>query len=234
MKLSGHQNGFVLEVIACSVHDAIEAEKGGADRLEVITDFAAGGYTPSLDLVREIRARVGLPLRIMLREESGYGLTEVIAMEKLCCVANELRKIKVDGVVLGFLRGHDVDVALNQKVLSCAPDLKATFHHAFEECFDKLAAIADVKQIPQIDKILSHGGRGTRRDRVANLAAYAEIAGPEIEILAGGRINQDMIRLLRQETAIREFHVGTAAREDGVVSALRVEGLANAVNGTYV
>ena len=40
------QPEFALEVIACSVADAIEAEKGGADRLEVISHFERGGLTP--------------------------------------------------------------------------------------------------------------------------------------------------------------------------------------------
>ncbi|HTH37337.1 MAG TPA: copper homeostasis protein CutC, partial [Pyrinomonadaceae bacterium] len=59
---------FVLEVIACSVEDAVNAEKGGADRLEVIRAIEHGGYTPPLDLVREIQDSVSLPLRVMLRE----------------------------------------------------------------------------------------------------------------------------------------------------------------------
>ena len=45
---------LVLEVIACSVEDAIEARRGGADRLEVISHFEVGGLTPPLELVREI------------------------------------------------------------------------------------------------------------------------------------------------------------------------------------
>ena len=47
-------DGFVLEVIACTVEEAVEAEKGGADRLEIIRDFEAGGYTPPLELVKKI------------------------------------------------------------------------------------------------------------------------------------------------------------------------------------
>lgn len=223
-----------LEVIACSVEDAIEAEKGGADRLEVIRGFEAGGYTPSLDLVREIRDTVGLPLRVMLREAACYGLTEVITVEKLCCVANELNGMKLDGVVLGFLRSRDVDFELTQKILGCAPDLKATFHHAFEDAKDKTAAIRAIKRMPQIDKILSHGGYGSPAIRVENMREYAMSAGPEIQILAGGRVDLEMIRELRLSTPIREFHVGSAARRNGKVSLDRVRELSEAVRGLYV
>lgn len=234
MNENGKQNGFVLEVIACSVQDAVEAEKGGADRLEIIRDFEAGGYTPPLELVRAIRTSVSLPLRVMLREDSGYGLTEIIAVEKLCCVANELNKMKIDGVVLGFVQANRIDMAMTKKVLSCASDLKATFHHAFENTRDKHAAIDELKQFEQIDKILSHGGSGSWRERVENLAEYNTSAHPKIRILAGGRIDRHMIDAIRQNTGIKEFHVGTAARENGCVSASLVEMLANAVKGFYV
>ena len=224
----------VLEVIACSVEDAINAEKGGADRLEIIRDIEFGGYTPALALVREIQRTVSLPLRVMLREKACYGLTEIITVEKLCCVAYELNKMKIDGVVLGFLRLGDVDVELTRKILGCAPDLRATFHHAFEDASDKTAAIAATKRITQIDKILAHGGTGTAAQRVSNLREYALSARPEIQILAGGRIDREMIRELRMNTSIREFHVGRAARSDGRVSVRRVRELSEAVRGIYV
>jgi len=45
----------ILEVIACSVADAIQAQKGGAGRLEVVSDLDRGGFTPSIALVRAIK-----------------------------------------------------------------------------------------------------------------------------------------------------------------------------------
>ena len=224
----------ILEVIASSLEDAINAEKGGADRLEIIRDLEAGGYTPPLELVREIQQAVSLPLRVMLREEPCYGLTEVITVEKLCCSANELNKMNVDGVVLGFLRSGDVDVELTRKILGYAPDVRATFHHAFEETTDKAAAIGAIKRISQVDRILSHGGTGLMSQRVAKLREYALCARPEIQILAGGRVGREMIRQLRIDTSIREFHVGSAARTDGRVDVGRVRELSEAVKGLYV
>lgn len=225
---------FVLEVIACSVEDAVNAEKGGADRLEVINSFEFGGYTPPLDLVREIQDAVRIPLRVMLREEACYGLTEVISMERLFCVANELNKLKVDGVVMGFLQAGQVDVKLTRKVLACAPNLNATFHHAFEDTDDKSAAIKAIKDIGQIDRILAHGGMGSSAQRIARLSEYAASADPEIQILAGGRVDVQMIREIKQRTQISEFHIGSAARSEGKVNVGQVKRLAEAIRGLYV
>jgi copper homeostasis protein len=119
----------VLEVIACSVSDAIEAHKGGASRLEVVRDLERGGLTPSLGLVRAIKNAVTLPLRVMLRESIGYQTNGENEIETLCDAADQFAKLGVDGVVIGFLKGNRVDIELTQRVLDCAPELRATFHH---------------------------------------------------------------------------------------------------------
>ncbi len=42
----------LLEVIACTVEDAVEGMRGGANRLEIISRFDVGGLTPPLDICR--------------------------------------------------------------------------------------------------------------------------------------------------------------------------------------
>lgn len=221
----------VLEVIACTVEDAINAERGGAQRLEIISRFDVGGLTPSPELVREIKAKVSLPLRVMLRESEDYQIENETEIEKLCAAAREFEEIGVDGIVLGFLRGCEIDFELTEKILSCAPDLKATFHHAFEETKDKFAAIEALKSVPQIDKILTHGGNGNWAEKYSLLEIYARAAQPEIKILAGGGVDAEAIKLLRKKTSVREFHAGSAARADGAVKKERTAKLAEAAQG---
>src|SRR5262245_59258121 len=109
------KSGFALEVIACTVADAVEAEKGGAHRLEIISHFECGGLTPSLELVREIQASVSLPLRVMLRESDGYQVACNDEVESLCRTMRELAALRVDRVVLGFIRDGKVDLELTQR-----------------------------------------------------------------------------------------------------------------------
>ena len=232
---AGPNRSCLLEVIACTVEDAIEAEKGGADRLEIISRFETGGLTPSPDLVREIKAKATLPLRVMLRESEGYGVAGEAEIEKLCASAREFNEIGVDGVVLGFLlsEGREIAFELTEKILAFAPDLKATFHHAFEDTADKFSAIERLKKLPQIDRILAHGGGGSWAEKVARLGEYAVSAQPGIKILAGGGVDAQIISMLRERTPVREFHAGRAARIDSRVDAARVAMLAAAVTENY-
>ncbi len=219
----------IVEVIACSVSDAIEAQRGGAHRLEIIRDFQRGGLTPSIELVREILDAVKLPVRVMLRESESYEIGSEAEVEELCSAARRLSRLRVEGLVLGFLRNGEIDVQLTERVLSCAPYLKATFHHAFEEVEGPFAAIRSLKELKQVDRILTSGGAGEWPEKIERLSRYEEEAGPEIKILAGGGIDAETIRMICQATAIREFHVGRAVREPasaaGFVWSERVKAL---------
>lgn len=218
----------LLEVIACSVADAIEAEKGGAGRLEIVRDLKRGGLTPPFELVHEIKQRVGVPLRVMLRENDGFE-TRDDEVERLCVAAERFASLDVDGFVLGFLKDGEVDVERTQRVLACAPHVRATFHHAFEAATDKLRALSAIKQLPQVDRILSSGGTDDPGSRVQRLSEYERAAAPELMILAGGGIDSEAIIKIGREARIREFHVGRAARAqfdvEGAVEASLVSGL---------
>jgi copper homeostasis protein len=222
----------IPEVIACSVSDAVEAQRGGAGRLEIIRDFQRGGLTPPLELVQDILEAVTLPVRVMLRESNCYEAASEAEGEELCAAARRLSELNaagVDGLVLGFLRNGEIDVQLTDRVLSCAPNLTATFHHAFDEVEDPFTAIRILKRLKQVDRILTSGGYGEWPDKVERLSRCQEEGGPEIEMLAGGGIDQQSIRMICQATGVREFHVGRAAREPasvaGVVRSERVKAL---------
>lgn len=219
----------LLEVIVCSAADAADAERGGAGRLEIVRDLQQGGLTPSLNLVREIKRATELPVRVMLRESPGYQTNGPEEIERLCRAAEEFAVLDIDGFVLGFLNDGEVDIELTQRVLACAPQTRATFHHAFEDANDKLRALTEIKQLPQVDRILSSGGTDQLRSRVQRLAEYEHAAAPELTILAGGGIDGSAIVEIKRATRIREFHVGRAARlnfqADGAVQASLVTDL---------
>ena len=244
----------VLEVIVCCVADAVEAQKGGASRLEVVRDLDRGGLTPSIQLVQAIKDAVDLPLRVMVRESDGYGTRDdgygtrddnfgarddgcgvrnEAEVERLCVAAREFAKLRVDGLVLGFLKNDQIDLDLTTRVLACAPEIHATFHHAFENASDQQQAVLEIKKLPQVDRILSHSGSGDLHERAQRLDRYVQIAAPEITIIAGGGIDLDAIALLKRTTSVREFHVGRAVRDgfqvNGGVRADLVRSLVRAI-----
>jgi len=225
-----------LEVIVCSVEDAVAAELGGADRLEVISHYEVGGLTPPVEMVRHIASKVSIPLRVMVRETEDFVVNDPYEVETLCERARAFAEIGVDGLVLGFLihqeNGKGIDHQLLTRIFGAAHGLKATFHRAFEELNDPIQVITELKRYGQIDRILTSGGENAWIDKVEDFAGWQRAAQPEIEIMVGGGTDAEVVKLLKP-AGIREFHVGKAARAgqsiDGVVSAKLVEELAGLI-----
>jgi copper homeostasis protein len=225
---------LLLEVIACSARDASEAERGGAHRLEVVRALDRGGLTPPPPLVCEIRERVSLPLRVMVRERDGYEAGGAAEVDRLAALAQELASLRVDGLVAGWLRDGAIDVDAMDAVAAVAPGLPITFHHAFDELPDAAAALAALDRWPQVDRVLTSGGAGDWAERAARLGRYARLAGART-ILAGGGVDAQAARVLARTPGVRELHAGRAVRippaADGVVDHRRVAALLQGMTG---
>jgi copper homeostasis protein len=137
----------------------------------------------------------------------------------------ELARLPIDGVVLGFLDNGRVDLRTTRQILSEAPSLRATFHRAFEETIAPFEDLAALENVNQIDRILTSGGPGDWAEKAAKLAALQQ-ACARITILAGGGMTLEGVRYFREHTILREFHIGAAARIPatlcGAVSARQV------------
>ncbi len=204
--------GLFLEVIVCSVADALAAEEGGADRLEVVRALEQSGLTPPIDLVRGIQRAVRLPLRVMVREHDDFRWDRPGELDRLCEAARELDAAGVDGIVVGFARDGAIDPAPLERILRSAPRLRATIHRAFDAAADPLAAVQTLSRYPQVDRILTSGGDGPWRERCLRLAAIAALAHPRISVLPGGGVDADAIERIAHTPLLTEAHVGRAAR----------------------
>ena len=207
-----------LEVIVTSVHDAIEAEAGGADRLELVRALDGGGLTPEIDLVRAVLGAVRLPVRVMLRESPEMSLGGANEMHILQAKAEALAKLPINGLVTGFIKGDSVDIKAMIDVLAPAPGCNVTFHRAFDELPDPLAAIWQLKGFPQIDRILTVGGAGDWPTRMNRLLEWQLAAQPEMKLLVAAGLCSTVLSDLKHISTLTEIHVGRAAREERSVS----------------
>lgn len=221
-------NRILLEVIVQTLDDAREAAAGGADRLEVVRNIRDGGLTPEISLVEAIAGEIPLPLRVMVRENAGYEMLPG-ELRALQTAAADFAALGVDGIVVGFSRRHTPALDDVQAVLSAAPQVRATFHRAFDDLTDPDSALDALTQLPAIDRILTDGGSGTPAERAERLRRYVARAAGRLEIMAGGGVDEEAFAWFARTGCVREIHVGRAARNgatsDASVSAARVRSL---------
>ncbi|MFF4581506.1 copper homeostasis protein CutC [Streptomyces sp. NPDC001389] len=218
-------NRALLEVIALDVEDAVAAQAGGADRLELVTDMAADGLTPSRETFAAIRSSVDIPLRVMLRGTDGFAAGDVAA---LAGAARELRAEGAQEFVLGFLHPDgSPDLTAVEAVLAELDGCRWTFHRAIDRAADRDGLRKALADLPGLDTYLTAGSAAGVPEGLPVLLAEAARSGEPgygPRILVGGGLTLTHVPVLRQ-AGIDGFHIGGAARPsgwDGPVSAAAV------------
>lgn len=203
----------MLEVIVTTAAEARCAEAGGADRLELVRDLSAGGLTPDLQVLWDVMSAVSIPVRVMVRENASMSAGDDMEMEALRLHARQVARFPVNGLVAGFIRGGEIDFDAMRKLLEPVPQIRVTFHRAFDEVSNPLRAIEHLKNIGQIDRILTSGGEGDWPQRKRRLLEWQRMASPEITILVAAGLCPCILEELNRDPLPFEFHVGRAARK---------------------
>ncbi|HXA60003.1 MAG TPA: copper homeostasis protein CutC [Streptosporangiaceae bacterium] len=199
----------MLEVIALDAADALAAQLGGADRLEVVADMAADGLTPDPVVVARIRGETSVPLRVMLRANTGFR-TSGPELDRLRRAAGTLAQAGADAFVFGFLdSGGEVDIASTAKLAADIAPLPWTFHRAVDHAADPEAAWRAVLELPGLDTVLTGGAPGGVEAGLDVL--IRRTGGP---VLAGGGLRRKHVAPLAA-AGITGFHVGGAVRPGG-------------------
>ncbi|MFC7905577.1 MULTISPECIES: copper homeostasis protein CutC [Streptomyces] len=213
----------VLEVIALGVEDAVAAQAGGADRLELVTDMAADGLTPPVETFTGIRAAVDLDLRVMLRLADGFAVGDV---ERVVRAASELRDAGADEFVLGFLDADgSVDLVAMERVVAELDGCRWTFHRAIDRAADRDALRKQLDGMPGLDTYLTAGAAGGVDEGLPTLLAEAARDGEpgyEQRVLVGGGLRLDHVPDLLA-AGIDAFHIGGAARPTGWTGPVSAE-----------
>ncbi|GGV77288.1 copper homeostasis protein CutC [Streptomyces griseoloalbus] len=216
----------VLEVIALDVEDAVAAQAGGADRLELVTDMAADGLTPSAATVAGIRAAVDIPARVMVRLADGFAAGDV---DRLVGAACAMREAGAEEFVLGFLDADGcVDLGAVERVAGVLEGCRWTFHRAIDRAADRDALRKQLDGLPGLDTYLTAGAAEGVDEGLPTLVAEAGRRGEpgyEQQLLVGGGLRLEHVPVLR-DAGIDGFHIGGAARPRGWGGPVSAEAVA--------
>ncbi|MFD0589742.1 copper homeostasis protein CutC [Paenibacillus sp. GCM10027627] len=209
---------MLIEVIAIRAEDVEAAAEGGADRIELVTGIAEGGLTPSVGLVERAVRASSLPVNAMVRPHSQsfcYSKADYAIMIR---DVEAIRDAGAAGIVVGMLTEKgEVDFRGLEEVLRAAEGLDVTFHRAFDEVEDQLAALQQLAKYPQISRVLTSGGvkpAPQSAERLRELREATDSLGG-IRILAGYGLNADNIAQVVRQTGVSEVHFGSGVRRNG-------------------
>ncbi len=197
---------MLLEICASSLQSAINAQTGGAQRIELCCNLEQGGLTPSHGTIKLARQALSIEIFVLIRPRAGdftYTELEIAQMQEdiLYC-----KSIGINGVVFGVLNEqNEIDLEINKELVVLAKPMQTTFHRAFD-CLKK--PLDDLEKIIDLgfDRILTSGLAPTAIEGKFLLKKLIEQAQNRITVLPGSGLNSQNVGNFIAFTKPKEIH----------------------------
>jgi len=198
---------YILEVCVDSVESAVEAQQGGANRLELCGNLIIGGTTPSIQLYYEVRKHTTLPINVLIRPRFGDFLYSHFEFEVMKNEVMMYREAKADGVVIGCLEANGkLDVNRIEELISIAKGMKVTINRAFDMLKNPIETLEQMKQLG-VNTILTSGQKQHCLEGVSLIKQLIEQSEGKVNILIGAGVNAKVIKQLMVSTKSTQFHM---------------------------
>ena len=198
---------FIKEACVESFEDAVNAEKNGADGIEICSNLDLDGLTPSRELVYKLINTLNIPIKVMIRPKAGDFCYNRQEIKEMFDEIAYFRYLGVYGVVLGVLNDNNtVDINLTNKFVNTAGELEVTFHKAIDSCDSILEELRMIIKNTRISSILTSGGFSDAFAGHEIIKEMIKIAGKNISIIVAGSVTSDNILSLHKLIEGNKYH----------------------------
>ena len=196
---------MLVEVCANSVQSALNAQKAGADRIELCSELAVGGITPSYGLLKKIRELISIPVHVLIRPRSGDFTYSEVEFEIMKENIQLCKDIGFAGIVSGVLDDHnDLEVERTAELVMLAGDLHFTFHRAFDWLPNPEESLLQLQEIG-VKTILS-SGQSTSSVEGLELLKSLQLKSKKIDIMPGGGVKPSNAHLFK-DAGFKAIHL---------------------------
>lgn len=205
---------YKFEVCLENVESVVNAEKGGASRVELCSDLFEGGLTPSLGMLKTCRRLSRIDISAMVRPRGGdfcYSDEEFQVMKEDVKI---FREEGIFSVVFGILTPDGrIDEERNAELIELARPMKVTFHRAFDMTRDAEVSLETLIRL-KVDRVLTSGLEPSVLEGMFTLKKLVQIAGDRIIVMPGAGINHRNFRYIRDNIGAKEYHVHPTYRKE--------------------
>lgn len=213
-----------LEIAITTLEDAVHAQAGGADSVEISYDLSVGGLTPSLELVLAVRDAVKIDVHVIVRPHARDFVYTPDEMDVILEQTESIAQLGITGLVFGALTADKtVDILATQKVVWAAGNLPVTFHRALDESRDAESGVRAL--IGVVPRILTSGPAPTAWEGRQTLRQWVQNYGQHFRFVAAGSLKAENLAEFAAYVRAPEYHFGSAAKIDDVVNVEKVKRL---------
>jgi len=198
---------IIKEVCVDSFNDAINAEKNGANRIELCGRLDLDGLTPSKKLISKVFSNLKIPIRVMIRPKHPsfvYSDDEILQMLEDITYCKELG---VDGVVLGCLNENSyLDIEKIDLLSKIAKPLNVIIHKAIDSTESVIDSILLLLKNENINGVLTSGGQQFAKDSIETLKKMLDLAPDSFEIICAGGVTYENFNKLHSLVKGKYYH----------------------------
>lgn len=200
----------LLEIAAGSLASALAAQAGGAGRIELCANLAAGGITPSHGTIAIVRELVPLPLVVLIRPRAGDFVYDAGELESMRRDIEHCAQLGCAGVAIGVLDSHgDVDRAACARLIQAAKGMQVTFHRAFDCVRDRAAALETLIELG-CARVLTSGAEPSAEQGADAIAASVAQAAGRIRVIAGAGVRPGNVEAILARARPDELHASAS------------------------
>lgn len=198
---------IIKEVCVDSFIDAVNAEKKGANRIELCGRLDLDGLTPSKKLIKKVFSNLNIPIRVMIRPKYPSFIYSDQDIQIMIEDINYCKELGVDGVVLGCL-DEDSNFNMNQiNLLSeIAKPLNVIIHKAIDKTDSVLNSLLLLLKNKNINGVLSSGGKTFAIDATEILKKMLDLVPDNFEIINAGGITHKNLNDLHSLIQGKYYH----------------------------
>ena len=197
---------MILEIAANSVESAIEAQKGGAQRIELCDNLYEGGTTPSYGTIQLARKNLDIKLHVIIRPRGSDFVYNELEFQTMKIDIEICKNSGVDGVVIGILNPNGtINIAQTKELVELARPMSVTFHRAFDMTKNAETALEDIIKTGA-DRLLTSGLQNKAYDGKEQIKKLIQQANGRIIVMPGSGIRPENIEEIAITTQAFEFH----------------------------
>ena len=187
----------------------MNAQKAGAHRIELCSELAVGGITPSYGLLKQVLDTLSIPVVVLIRPRSGnftYSDAELSIMKQNIQLCKDLGCV---GIVSGVLNENNtINIAHTQELIELSKPLPFIFHRAFDWTPNATEALKQLIDLG-VTRVLTSGQETSAEKGIALLKQLKETAKNKITILPGGGINAENASAFK-DAGFSEIHASAS------------------------
>jgi len=196
-----------FEVCVESADGVRAAVAAGADRVELCADLSVGGVTPSRGTIEAAVSAAGLlPVHVLIRPRVGDFVYTEAELAVMVASIGAARRAGAAGLVIGALTTDgQVDRPACEALVAVSRPASVTFHRAFDETADPLAALDQLLALGA-DRLLTSGRSS---DALAGAGVIAELvrrSAGRLSVMPGGGVTAANAAEIVRRTGARELH----------------------------